>query len=376
MPWTDFFPILTDEHVDHFRNTASTEEQKWLEKAFEGLGVPLRNSQKHLICLSLSPDPTPPVCCFSVPEIESASGAFERIFIRLRNTTLRFASELPEARLRIYLDPRWSDWADELLELGCEVIVMAQSSSGPNPASLWRFLALEEDVPTTFMSLADLEQADDLIQRTEALKATGFKMWRTPMDRRMNYRPIHPDRFGCVRGMPVRDLLCAFVWYVQQAAQIPADGGSIEEGEALLPLHAKHSERQADWNRPDLAEFFLMSAIYPRAAFDGMLSLIEVDDQHSRWQLLDIEYATWANPDSEVVFVRPFHPIQSMNSIDFKESTLVATMFARLALENRYPGHFEAWQQEMHPGDDIDFMASPKQSGLAVVQESTNQEVP
>jgi hypothetical protein len=308
-----------------------------------------------------------------VPESEEGSSVFERIFIRLRNATLRFASELPEARIRIYLDPRWADSADELLELGCEVIVMDQPSSGPNPASLWRFLALEEDVPTTFMSLADLEQADDLIQRTEALKATGLKMWRTPMDRRMNYRPIHPDRFGCVRGMPVRDLLFAFGWYVQQAVLVPADSGSTEEGEALLPLHAKHSERQADWYRPDLAEFFLMSAIYPRAAFDGMLSLIEVDDQHSRWQLLDIEYATWANPDSELVFVRPVHPMQNKNPVDFKESTLVASMFARLALENRYPEHFEAWQQERPPGDEIDL---PEQQNVARVLESTNPQKP
>lgn len=356
MSWSDHFPILTDEQVLHFEDSASLEERCALNNLFAGRRLASRHGCLHLICLTLSPELPPPsrfLSAFSPPGSWSNLNKCipAEISILLQNTTRRLASERPEVGLRIYLDPVWAESADGLLEMGCDVILMAGASAGPNPASLWRFLALEEDLTVTFLSLADLGHMDVFIERSAALGPSGMKLWRSPMDRRLNYRPIDPDRFGSIQARPVRDLLCAFTWHVKRG-QGPRESSSVEGTKETQPLQAER-ERKADWGGPDLAEFFLMSAIYPRAAFDGMLSLIEAHQQHSTWQLLDIEYANWSNADSEILFVKPIHQSLQIRPVNFKESTLIPSMFERLMLENSYPEHFEAWQQARVPGNEV-----------------------
>ena len=359
MSWSDYFPILTAEQVIHYENSASPEERCALENLFAGRRLGPKHASRHLICLTLSPWLPPPgrfLPGFSSPE--SWSILSERIpaevAILLRNTARRLASERPEVGLRLYLDPAWAESANELLGMGCEVMLMTEESAGPNPASLWRFLALEEDLAATFLSLADLGQVDVFIERSAALRPSGMKLWRSPKGSRSDYRPIDPDRFGSIQARPVRDLLCAFTWYARKSASADQDG-------EIRPLQARSSGHQVDWSGPDLAEFFLMSAIYPRAAFDGMLSLIEADHQHSTWQLLDIEYANWANADSEILLVKPVYQHLGGKPVDFSESTLCPSMFERLMLENRYPGHFEMWRQERVPGNEVN---STGESGL------------
>lgn len=349
MSWTDYFPVLTLEQVLHYEASASADERCALENLFAGRSLASKHMGNHLICLTLSPGLPPPSGFLPENWDNPGKSTPAQVLIILQSLARRLASERPEVGLRIYLDPAWSESANELLEMGCEVVLMAQPSGGPNPAGLWRFLALEEERTATFLSLVDLGQADVFIERSAALRSTGMKMWRSPLDRRLNYRPIDPDRFGSIEARPLRDLLYAFTWYAKQAKEAQKSP-SLEREATVRPLRAKADEQEADWADPDLAGFFLMSAIYPRAASDGMLSLIEADHQHSSWHLLDIEYATWSNANSELLFVNPVRRFLPAKPVDFKESTLVPSMFERLALENDYPEHFEAWQQARVPG--------------------------
>ncbi|MBK1884285.1 hypothetical protein JIN85_17835 [Luteolibacter pohnpeiensis] len=354
---------------------------KKLEEMFSGELLFSGSAGRHLLCLSLSPGLPPPARFASVlnplsrwkmqegcgcSDGEEGAGRLKtagttangmgdgmppEALTVLKNTALRLSAERPEAVLRIYLDPLWEESEEELVEAGCQVVRMVRPSEGPNPAALWRFLALEEDSTVTFLSLDDLGQAKMFLERTTALQAAGLKFWRSPMDLRRDYRPIHPDRFGCLQGLPVRELLLAYMWYLRKAPPAADAGGKLK----TQPLQVKVGERQPLWEGADLAEFFLLSAVYPRLAFEGVLTLIEADDQHSRWLALDIEYVTWANPASELFFVKPLHPSISLKPVDLKESTLVPSMLERLALENRYPEHFAAWTREEMPGNPSGF---------------------
>jgi hypothetical protein len=173
-------------------------------------------------------------------------------------------------------------------------MLMDQPSEGPNPAKLWRYLALEEEERVvTFIGIRDLFFAEEYLKRAALLPGSDLKIWRTPIDRSPHYRPVDPDRFASMRSYPVLELLSAYLWHLRFR-----DGFS-------KPISAPTTgESHASWQSADLDEFFLLTVFYPRAAFDGMLSLIEANDCHSRWLILDTEYATWANPTSETLFIR------------------------------------------------------------------------
>ncbi len=342
MPWTDSFSILTDEHLSFYEAHAIPAEKRYFQSLFANRRLGLKEFASNIVCLALSPGlqqegRAGPSRSPAAPE-ELVSSILERCRL--------LAVYQQDTVLRVYLDPAWESFSAELLEGGCEVILMEHPSDGPNPARLWRYLALEEEGKALlFLDVHELELLEDFLERTQALLGSGLKAWRTPLDRRRNYRPIHPDRFCCLQSYPAADLLRAFAWHVQTretAHHFPEPGCILQASAA--------SERQASWKQVDLDEFFLLSAIYPRAAFDGLLTLVEADDQHSRWLLLDIEYATWANPASEALFARHLHQAQT-GGTGVPDSHLVAATLEKLFHANRYPDFFAGWEGETGDGE-------------------------
>jgi hypothetical protein len=91
-------------------------------------------------------------------------------------------------------------------------------------------------------------------------------------------------------------LMKAFIWHNQRGTmrttwQEPGDRGE-EKPQAIA---------KTTWPSYGFDEWFLLAVMYPRWAFDGVLTffhwrLLELSFCHT----LDVEYVTWANPGSEI----------------------------------------------------------------------------
>lgn len=176
---------------------------------------------------------------------------------------------------------------------------MKSSSVRHNPGAMWRFLALEEK--TCLVTMCDSDRAPTAepdILRTEEMAKAGLGMWRLPVwgdlapDGTVPYRPMFGGQFGGCPRLPMRRLMKAFVWHSRR--------GSIS-AKCQLPACGERLIKGALWPDYGFDEYFLIAAVYPRAARKGVLSFVP---SNARSQLLplDIEYVTWANPRSEVVY--------------------------------------------------------------------------
>lgn len=365
MSWSQAFTILTEEHISDYHNYASLEEKGRIESLFSGHRMDSQDSEKNLICLTLSPhllkagsfaypfstNRVRAKATLPIPDSEPLNpNEFVSVILK---AALSLAVSHPKTVLRIYLDPAWKDLAGRLVEGKCQVFLMDHASDGPNPAQLWRYLALEEHGKSvTFIGIESLSNIDKYMERTKALEESGLKVWRMPMDRRRNYRPINPDCFASVQSYPARELLYAYTWYVRH----PTTPLSSNQKGAMPLAPSSACEKQASWDRGDLEEFFLLSAFYPRASFDGILTLIDPDDQHSRWMILDTEYVMWANPASETLFVAPLY--SSGPSHNFCVNAMIETLFHM----NRYPEYQDAWikQEQESKGAHLCSCCSPE----------------
>jgi hypothetical protein len=62
----------------------------------------------------------------------------------------------------------------------------------------------------------------------------------------------------------------------------------------------------ADWPSYGFDEWFLLAALYPRIAAEGVLTFVGWNDRiANHWLALDIEYVTWANTRSEILYFAP-----------------------------------------------------------------------
>lgn len=92
--------------------------------------------------------------------------------------------------------------------------------------------------------------------------------------------------------MEARQLLAAFTWH---AIRGNIDSTAIFPGCGLLTIQA-HT-----WPSYGFDEFFMTVAAYPRLAQYGMLTFVP-SFAKSQILTLDVEYVTWGNPASEVVY--------------------------------------------------------------------------
>ncbi|GAA5481951.1 hypothetical protein Hsar01_01166 [Haloferula sargassicola] len=128
----------------------------------------------------------------------------------------------------------------------------------------------------------------------------GLGIWRVPIcigldsNKTIDYKPVFGCQFGVVGGLPVARLLKVFTWHVLK--------GYLET-KARLPTLGEYPMFNGEWPERGFDEWFLAVAAYPRLAESGVLSFVPTDAR-SLLLALDIEYVTWANPASEMVFVR------------------------------------------------------------------------
>jgi len=176
---------------------------------------------------------------------------------------------------------------------------MKSSSIRHNPGAMWRFLALEEK--DRLVTIADADRADDLeadIAMTEEMARLGLKFWRVPVFQELNsvgqynYRPIRASGFGANLTLPAGDLMKALIWATQN--------GTIST-KCRPPGEPEYTIFGTQWPDYGFDEWFLQAAVYPRVAPEGILTLVPATVR-SKILPLDIEYCTWANPDSELCY--------------------------------------------------------------------------
>ena len=170
--------------------------------------------------------------------------------------------------------------------------------------------------------MADTDRMLDIpadIERTKAMAKAGLNVWRVPVslgkqaDGGVHYRPFIASQIGLIGGFPVRQLLLAFTWQtlrggVSKLIEVPGCGTG-----------------PATWaNWPDIYfdEWFMSVALYPRLAEAGVLTFAPSTSQ-STLLMLDIEYVTWANPNSQLVFF-PVETCCSPKSISDSDHEIAA----------------------------------------------------
>jgi hypothetical protein len=145
------------------------------------------------------------------------------------------------------------------------------------------------------------------VERTEMIMKSGLGMWRVPYiyDSFLHngndpgyYRPIIACQFGAVGGQPVELLMKAFLWHTLRGSMPDrCTVGAGKKGKRTLPIMG------TDWPTYGYDEWFLLAAVYPRLAFGGVLTFYPLNESGlNHWFPLDVEYVTWANPKSEVLY--------------------------------------------------------------------------
>jgi hypothetical protein len=187
----------------------------------------------------------------------------------------------------------------DLVIAGCEVHLMKSSSIRHNPGAMWRFLAFEET--DKLVTLVDADRAANPlpdIVRTETTAKAGLGFWRVPVwgglndEGNLNYRPIVGCQMGCTTKLPARLLMEALIWQTRR-------GGisKLANPPGSLPVTV-HGTMWPDYG---FDEWFLQAALYPRAAFEGLLTFIPASAK-SQLLPLDIAFTMWANPASEIQY--------------------------------------------------------------------------
>jgi hypothetical protein len=187
---------------------------------------------------------------------------------------------------------------EDLVAAGCEVRLMKSNSIRHNPGAMWRFLALADTDKLITVLDADLASSPKTdMQRTELLELGGLGWWRVPVWLELNevgnvhYRPFVGQQFGCRSGLgEIRLMMEALVWATQN--------GKIDNF-AKIPGRPPTTIQGTVWPDYGFDEWFLQAAVYPRAAYDGVLTFIPSEIK-TRLIALDIQYATRANGRSEV----------------------------------------------------------------------------
>lgn len=319
MSWTDVFPVLSDDQIVEYESLA-TESDRALLAGLCGVAR-VENPQfgPHLVATSLFWKPAhaaePP---FPVPNrqllkdaarlgLVSRHAPWEHYVKPLLDGAEKLREERPDIVFRVYLAADMEFLVADLVAAGCEVVVMNGSSLRHNPGALWRFLAFEEE--GRWITITDADHAPEIlhnIERTEHAMRAGHGLWRAPYildgggpDNDPGfYRPINACQFGAAGGYPVSDLMKAMIWHTLRGT-MPGycTIGATEDVRRETPVFG------SDWPNYGFDEWFLLAALYPRMALSGVLTFMAWNDRTANhWFALDIEYATWANPTSEILY--------------------------------------------------------------------------
>jgi hypothetical protein len=317
MSWTDFYPILDDAQVTEYEQLATLPERVELDEWCAVTRIINPRPSTHLVAVSLfwknltAEENDLQVLGRQQMKDAASLGLISRFapwdhYVKpLLEGAAILQKARPEVVLRVYLAADLEFLVEDLVEVGCEVYLMTSSSIRHNPGALWRFLALEEI--GKWITVIDADRGQDIlgdVERTEQAIAADLGLWRVPYfyDKKNYehdpgyYRPINACQFGAKGGQPVALLMKAFIWHNRRGT-MPTTWRD--------PVNPNQPEGKpiavTTWPSYGFDEWFLLAALYPRMAFEGVLTFFH-------WQApvlsfchtLDVEYVTWANPRSEV----------------------------------------------------------------------------
>lgn len=346
MSWTDAFPVFTEEMVDEFEDQATPEDRANLESWY-GTERVLNAQPDKLDVVSVSlfwknvryGDPELPTPTREILQNAQAMGLAKRFnpwdhYVKpLLERVPKLKQKFPEVVIRIHLANDMEFIADELAAAGNEVHVMKSSSILFAPGGLWRFLPFTE--PGKRVTVTDVDRLNELesdLLRTKTMEDVGVGAWRVPVpidltgDRRVCYLPFMGCQFGVQGGlMNARQLLDAFTWH--------AIRGNIDPS-VIFPGCGPLLIQSHKWPSYGFDEFFMTVAAYPRLAQHGMLTFVPTFTK-SQLLSLDVEYVTWGNPKSELVYF-PGASCCGMNTEQLiEEETDFIVAFPNHATEDR-----------------------------------------
>ena len=311
MSWSDVFPILSDEHVDEYEARVSTKERRQYEQWFAVQRVVNPQPAGHILSTSLFwknirlAQPRIVIKDRAMLMRSDKKGKLLRYdpWTHYVAPLLQGAHWLRKSRLdavfRVYLAADLEFLLPDLVAAGCEVYLMKSDSLAHNPGAMWRLLAFEE--VGKLVTVVDADRAarpESDLARTEEAKRMGLGWWRVPVWGELNevgnfhYRPILGCQFGGNRTMPMKLLMQALIWHTERK--------SIET-HCRPPGCQPAQVHGSVWPDYGFDEWFLQTAVYPRAVLDGVLSMIPADAK-SRMLPLDIEFTMAANPASELQY--------------------------------------------------------------------------
>lgn len=323
MSWTDIFPVLSDEMLADYKSGVTQEDELQLE---EWLGVaeifrprrklPARAPQERQQVVSatlfwkmvLNSDPELPTPTRARLVMARRLGLVKRFdpwssYVEpLLDHSAAAMARNPAVRFRLYLARDLEFLVDDFTALGWEVYLMRSPSIRYCPGGFWRFLALgEKRAVVTVIDSDRMNVVDGEIARTKMMDQMGLGLWRVPgyhsadndgHAKEVLYRPILGGHFGGRGGLPVKDWIKAFIWHAQRAslpviAHIPGRGD--------VPI------QRVSWPNYGFDEWFQLAALYPRMVPRGTLTFVP-SGESSMLLPVDIEYVTWANRRSEMVY--------------------------------------------------------------------------
>jgi hypothetical protein len=311
MSWSESFPIFTEEMVDEYEVSATPEEKAELEGLYDVEQVFNQQDKPHIVSISLfwknvrDTDPDLPEPTRDRMQNARELGIAKRFdpwphYVQpLLDGTPKLAGTHPDVVVRVHLARDLEFLIPDLLEAGCEVWWMKHPSIRFTPGGLWRLLPFGDK--GKLVTMADTDRMFDIpadIGRTQAMAKAGLGVWRVPVpmgkmdDGGVHYRPLIASQIGLMGGYPVRQLLLAFTWHTLRGT-VP---NLIE-----LPGCGPGPATWASWPNLYFDEWFMAVALYPRFAEAGMITFTPATS-NSTLLMLDIEYVTWANPNSQLVF--------------------------------------------------------------------------
>lgn len=311
MSWTESFPVMDDEMVDEFVQLATSDEKSQLEEWYAVEQIVNAQDKGHVLAMSLfwkpsiSSEIAYPVPTREILKDPSALGLELRFepwphYVQpILEQTPKILHKFPDVSVRVYLANDLDFLIEDLVEAGCEVFLMRHSSIAHSPGVVWRVLALEEKGRlVTIIDSDRIGEAAADIGRTQSMNESGLGTWRVPLlidfsnEGKVGYKPFIGCQIGSRGGWPMKLLLHAFTWHSRRGT-IPYE---VEvPGCGIRPIS------EGRWPEFGFEEWFLGVAMYPRMAAEGFLTFIPGSGR-SALLPLDVEYATWANPNSQLVY--------------------------------------------------------------------------
>lgn len=84
----------------------------------------------------------------------------------------------------------------------------------------------------------------------------------------------------------------------------------------MLPIYG------TDWPTYGFDEWFLIAVVYPRLAFEGVLTFSSMGSKVlTHYFALGIEYVTWVNPKSEIVLCCETDELKAKKALEHSEKS-------------------------------------------------------